>query len=874
MKKTFTVLLIFRFLSTLAQATTVTIGTGFTNSSSGGPVYIGNPGSIVAYTRQIAIYQASEINAGGVISGSLQKIRWYKADANGYSSNDGQFKIHIKHTAQSTYTTSSINWTTEISGAKLVYSSSTQNLNPAIGWQEFILSTPFIWNGVDNLEIFVDWYKPSASTGQINWQYTTANSNSAFDGKATPPTSVNVSAYRPNVQLEFGANTVTDAGVAAITAPVSPVLPSVSMPVQVMLRNFGGSALTSATIGWSVDGVLQTPYNWSGNLASAQASSPVSIGTFSFPAGNHSVCAWTKSPNGTTDFNSYNDSTCTTLAACAPMAGNYTINSGAAASSTNFPSFTAAAKRLNECGVSGPVKFTVASGSGPYTEQIELAAFPGATASDSVVFEGNGAVLSATLTAAKPTAVLLKGARQVKFRHLNLNLTPTASTTGYGFQLLNGADYTVIANCNITMPVSTNYLYGIIAGATSPVAANFGNFSSYSVFANNTITGGYRSIRLQGDTATLATQNRIVNNQVWDFWGEGIFLQNTRNTLVEGNDLSRPNSGNSSGFTGINLDRGNRNAIISRNRIHNTHGNSTNLITPAYGIKSGGCDAPLGSENIIKNNLIYDFNNTGDKIAFGNTTSDGMFYYHNTVYFNNPTIATGRIEAIYVTSATNLKFKNNIISINGAGSYKNYVYHFGTEVPALEISNNVVYADPANLNFTGFAGSTDYLTLAQWQASTPFQYDANSQAINPQFANVASGNLRPTATTIMHTGLPLAAVPDDFNGTPRSITNPDPGAYEFSITGLAEARNTAFSVKAFPNPFSEQLNLQLTAEKPGELHLTLMDALGKTIGRTTEKLQTGTQRVEPHFGTYLPAGFYILQVELNGLKTQQKLIKQ
>lgn len=438
------VLLNLAFFS-FAQTTAI-IGTGTASSSAvSGPVDTGT-NSILKYSRHISIYRASELNAAGIFSGNLQKISWQKEDSNGYTANDGQFSIYIKPTSKTTHTGANVDWATEVNGATLVYSSTTQNINTATGWQDFVLSTPFNWNGTDNLMILVNWYRPSAITAPVKWRFTvTTDANAIGPGSTAPPT-IYRNNSRPNIKLEFGTSTVSDAGITSITAPLSPVQPGVSQPVQVIMRNFGGNSITSATINWSVDGVLQTPYVWTGNLAPAQITAPVVIGQYSFPAGSHSLCAWSSLSSGP-DFNPHNDSTCTTLASCAPLNGNYTINSGAAASATNFTSFSAVAQRLNDCGISGYAKFTVAPGSGPYNGQIVLRNLAGNP--DSVVFEGNGATLTGITTNANPALILLDGAKNVTFR--NLTFTPaTGFTRFYGIQLLNGADQCTVAKCNIS----------------------------------------------------------------------------------------------------------------------------------------------------------------------------------------------------------------------------------------------------------------------------------------------------------------------------------------------------------------------------------------------------------------------------------------
>ena len=56
-----------------------------------------------------------------------------------------------------------------------------------------------------------------------------------------------------------------DAGITRIVSPVSP-LSSTTQDIKVELTNHGSTTLTSTTIAWSVNNVLQPPFSWTGSL--------------------------------------------------------------------------------------------------------------------------------------------------------------------------------------------------------------------------------------------------------------------------------------------------------------------------------------------------------------------------------------------------------------------------------------------------------------------------------------------------------------------------------------------------------------------------------------------------------------------------------
>ncbi|MFN3269568.1 MAG: hypothetical protein ACK42G_03165 [Candidatus Kapaibacteriota bacterium] len=91
------------------------------------------------------------------------------------------------------------------------------------------------------------------------------------------------------------------------------------------IYNFAPKPLTSVFINWSVYGQTQSPYYWTGNLAS-QDSIDVEVGSFDFGTANIPVpiTAWTSYPNGLPDEVPTND-TLSTQVYKALAGGTYTV---------------------------------------------------------------------------------------------------------------------------------------------------------------------------------------------------------------------------------------------------------------------------------------------------------------------------------------------------------------------------------------------------------------------------------------------------------------------------------------------------------------------------------------------------------------------
>lgn len=462
-----------------------------------------------------------------------------------------------------------------------------------------------------------------------------------------------------------------------------------------------------------------------------------------------------------------------------PVSGTYTINKILPNSATNFNSFASAIAFFECGGVNGPLTFNVVANTGPYNEQVVVPAIPGASVTNTITFNGNGNTIVSP-TGSFKGAITLNGADFTKFDNFVITLD-AASTTGWGVQLLNDANNNTISNNTINLPLNSTStdVSGIVTGTTTTTAASSTNNSK---FTGNTINGGYYGIRINGNTGAVgAVNNQITGNTIRDFYSYGVYLDETAGTLVEGNDISRPNRTTVTTFNGVYMSGVNKNVVVSKNRIHNSFGAASTLTGQSNGINSSSSDAPVGSENIVKNNLIYDMNNTGVTYGIFNTGSDGVYYFHNTINLDN-TANTNTVRGFYqTTAATNIKFMNNIVAVNAGTTSTKHALFFNATTSAITSNNNVLYVNPTATNHhIGAFSTTNFTTLANWKTANSNAYDQNSISADPQFTNLATGNLTPMNAAINNAGTALTPpVSDDFLGAVRNPNAPDAGAYEF-----------------------------------------------------------------------------------------------
>ncbi|RYZ54727.1 MAG: hypothetical protein EOP49_04470, partial [Sphingobacteriales bacterium] len=462
----------------------------------------------------------------------------------------------------------------------------------------------------------------------------------------------------------------------------------------------------------------------------------------------------------------------------------YTINGALPTGGLNFRTFNDAYAAMS-CGIVDPITFNVDPAGGPYIEQLIMEPIFGASSVNTVTFKGNGAVIRFDPTVSGERAVIkLRGADHIIFDSLTIDASGAAATYGFGVHLINDADSNVIRNCTIlsnTSSTSTvNYAGIVISNSETSATTTGATRCDENLIENNTIIGGHYGITLTGSTTERVMNNKFINNTIRDFNSYGIYMNIVGPTIVEGNDISRPTRTTMTTFYGV-YGTGSSNGVqVSKNRIHNPFDGDVSSTSDFFGVYFTGFDGDQGLENVVSNNLIYNINGEGDQTAFYNTGSDYALYYHNTVSLedrNSSTSLTTR--GFYqTTSATGIKIRNNIFTIDRAGAGVQHVLYFNTAASQIESDRNVLFIADGNANYTGRTNGTDYVTLAQWRAGS--SQDAGSENLYPEYANVLMGDYTPTLGAVDNLGLPVGITTDIFNAV-RSTTTPDVGAIEFAV---------------------------------------------------------------------------------------------
>ncbi|HEY0461476.1 MAG TPA: Calx-beta domain-containing protein [Pyrinomonadaceae bacterium] len=425
-------------------------------------------------------------------------------------------------------------------------------------------------------------------------------------------------------------------------------------------------------------------------------------------------------------------------------------------------------------------------------------------------------------------------ARDLTIRNNNTS-TATAAIWLSSVAAGNGASANVVRNLEIaagqTANTGTNTTIGVYMGGTTiSLTATDGNDNDNNQFIANRITRARYGLASRGVTTNNNEGLVILDNIIGpnsfgadEIGKAGIFLQADTGALVSrntvqfvGGDLASTTAGadrcgiciggeNWSVTDSTTITSGDY--TVTKNFIHDIIEERT---FSAIGIKLGTTRGGTATNNLVANNFIYNIradSTTGDQVV-----GIGYANGHTDRIVNNSISLTGDMDpgaaslsttygnAIRVTQANgtnnvNLLLTNNSIYLDASSStaanryyaitLNSNAYAFGTG--ALNYNNYYINASNTQLRTgglittgTGSAATTEFQTLANWQAALTAPQDANSIQVDPLYiSNTADLHLQSTSLNI-NAGLAVTGVTDDIDSQVRpNGANPDIGADEF-----------------------------------------------------------------------------------------------
>ncbi|MBP9739515.1 MAG: right-handed parallel beta-helix repeat-containing protein, partial [Chitinophagaceae bacterium] len=701
-------------------------------------------------------------------------------------------------------------WPTPVSINKVVFHKASR---------AFTSCTIEYWNGSAYTTIQSGYTpSPSAINTSDSISFTTVNTTKIrFNSLAgTNPAFFEIGVYKPVTPAP------NNAGISEFVSPKS--FCAGNHDIKVKLRNNGNNVLNNVNIAWTIDGIPQTPISWVSPLDTFGGSlypndTIITLGNRSFGNTVQAIKAWTEFPNFFPDTVNTDDTVSVVLRSA--LSGTFTIGGVGA----DYATIAAAANDLSAFGVCGPVVFNVNPTAGPYAGNLAFASIAGTSSINTITFNGNGATISSTVS----PIVSFNNVNYVTLDSFTILGGP--AFVGGGVHVTGGSHHLTFnrntISVNTTATTTTNY--GFAASGSPTAATTVGNNAQYITFTNNEIIGGYYSFNLIGNTGYSNNYGHHVANNIFrDFYTYGVYVLHGDSIEIVNNDVNRASRSTLTTLYAI-YSSTSRFLKIQKNKLHDFGAASYS----AYPIYIANCVNSTGYETEISNNLIYNVGQTAG-IFYGiyslTTALNNVNIYHNTIQYDVPTASTSAIRALFLSVAiTNVNVKNNIINISGGGTGIKTGIYVTTASASFNSDNNNIIVNTTSNNNVGYWNAATRVSLADWQTASG--QDANSNDINPQFTNLAAGNLKPLSVPLDNLGTAVG-VTTDIDNAPRSLSLPDIGAYEFttalSCSGTPDAGNAISNVSYACATQTINLNIDSATNALGLKYQWLVSTSGAT----------------------------------------------
>jgi hypothetical protein len=600
--------------------------------------------------------------------------------------------------------------------------------------------------------------------------------------------------------FEFTPTKAADAGIFSIILPEA--MPIGAIAPQVTIFNAGAADLTSAFIDWTVNGVSQPTQIFSGTIPSGGISDPVTLSGFSFAQGiTYNIKFWTSNPNNITDEKMSNDTASVGNITTAIPGGNYTINSHAPNSATNFNTFADFTQKAEAIGISGQIILNVLDTfiQGPIVFGNKIR---GTTAAHNIIIKSTDT--TTTISSSTNNTITLNNVDHVVFRDMTIKNTNASSSSV--IWLTNSADSNSIVNCTISSPIvsSAASTFGVLASASN-TSKSAGNNAKGTLIDSCIVTGANEAIAFIGISLPALPEgavdprtnsyNHVSHSVINNAYSTAIHAELQSSFIADYNQILTLGNKINTFPAGINL----RDNLFFGSLING------NTITGALGGQGIASIFDVSVNSVVSNNMIQMGTASNDVLAIRWIGTSASFL-HNSV---NVTTLNTNGTALYIApnAGNSYRVYNNILKNTRPGQLVNYNWSAGI---TLSIDNNVYYGTGT---FPYRYNNANYATLADLQTAMPAGTDVHSLTIDPVF--VSDSNLRTFNPVLNDKGTPSALVFSDIDGNLRSTTTPDLGVNEYNLPPVEDAGVIAITSPSLPVVAGASTNVNIIIKNLG-----------------------------------------------------------
>ena len=708
-----------------------------------------------AYNWNKCLYTSHELGGGGFIT----RIGYNVARTGPESYNQECWFKLVNDTVITDF-----NWKDPAQdGATMVYQGTW---DPTVmGWRDIQLSNPFVVPAGKHLMMI--WVNKDGATANpyMATRYQVCNDVQGIYSTTATGTGSNLTngdgqSFKGYVRFFMaGISYQNSVSLYSIDHPTGSVIAGQATPVTVSIRNEGLKNLTSCKINWSINGTVQTPYQWKGNLPDNFIDTGITIGSYVPTAGKYDqLVVWVSDPNGVKDSALFDDTLSVRTFGCGSrFAGKYVVGSQSGA---DFATVTEALDKIALCGSNGNVTLQLQDGQYTSVEIPDLSKHLGNDTlfitslsgnRNKVVFVGNGTYM-----------ISFNSAQNVVLSNISCIL-PKGGATQYGIQFANGCKNIEVRNCYVYMDTVETATKYCVYKASSTIACEDIRF------IKNEFVGGYYGVYFYGGNGTANYSSNLVfdSNLVYGAYYYGHYFYYNHFKSISHNTFRGRSENNNNYmyhylyYTNVDVMEGNRYDLYDfPGQYMYNYFYYVNL----YNTSSRGL--------FINNEIIGPKNadNGGYGMYVGYSNMD---IYHNTILMKS-----GYGIYVYNYNQGTANFMNNIIAMTAPSGTTYPMYVGSTQVAAGigSIDYNLYYAKSNVGYWLGNRTSID-----AWRSATG--QDAHSLYKKPVFFNIPDfdtlanhPNLYDSAWThklnlALYTGMECpvpAGVTRDIEGTPRA----------------------------------------------------------------------------------------------------------
>jgi hypothetical protein len=488
----------------------------------------------------------------------------------------------------------------------------------------------------------------------------------------------------------------------------------------------------------------------------------------------------------------------------------------------------------------------------------------------------------------------------------NINFKGKAITVASHFIMDGDTSHinnTIIDGSKSTNPDSGSTVYFVSAEDTNSVLTGFtitggkGTYTTYDIY--NDIDGG--GIYIWNSGAKIE-HNKIINNHLATAdnrycGGAGIFgLGRIGNIVIRGNEISNNSAtttGNAQSFAAAAIVTTEVTCIFENNYIHNNVLSAPNGSAFAAGLMVDGWDHQTGNY-IVRNNLIrynkFDPDSCGS--GGGMVIQNCSPIVYNNIKSDNSADWGGGVWVIHFKFTDDMvgpkpRLLNNTIVRNSAIGPGGGILMGSSPESCTYLMNNIVAYNN---------GVEDYEQVARYgQAERKarncivqgFDYGESHINADPMLVADSLSNESPAigAGALEYDfgdGVVLKCPTVDIHGKARPFpagSMPDIGAYESILgspaTGIYLQSNSEipqlFTMhQNYPNPFNPTTTISYDLPRPGNVKLTVYNALGKKVAELVNDNQVEGSHSVVFDAQDLSSGIYIYQLKIEGRFSEKK----